>query len=83
MLIDTRDRQPEPDPDAEPRRPRVDLSRLKRFAPFVQALVLLVLVDWVPPLPGYVLIVSACWLICRGLNTLFSMSGDGLSEHRQ
>jgi hypothetical protein len=83
MLIDTRDERPEPEPE-RPRRawePRV--AAMKPFAPFGWAVAMLVAVDWVPPLPGYVFVVTACWLICRGLGRILSSDSDGLREHRQ
>jgi hypothetical protein len=82
MLIDTRDERRDPEPEPRRRGPEPRLAALKPFAPFGWAVAMLVAVDWVPPLPGYVFIVSACWLICRGLSRILS-DGDGLREHRQ
>jgi hypothetical protein len=83
MLIDTRDERPEPEAEPPRRAPEPRLAALRPFAPFGWAVAMLVAVDWVPPLPGYVFIVSACWLICRGLSRLLSSDSDGLREHRQ
>jgi hypothetical protein len=84
MLIDTRDHRPEPEPEREPRRlPRPDLAELRPLWPFAQALALLIVAGWLPPLPAYAVILTACAVIGRGLGNLLSMGGDGMRDHRQ
>ena len=81
MLIDTRDHRPEPEP--EPRRRRPDLSELKPFLPFGEALALVIIASYLAPVLAYVLIVAACALMGRGLGNLLGMGADGMKEHRQ
>jgi hypothetical protein len=83
MLIDTRDRREDPEEEPERRRPTLDLAKLKRFTPFGQATALFIAVDWLPPLPGYVAIVGGCWLVCRGLDTVFRSHDQGMRDYRQ
>ena len=75
MLVDTRDRRPEPRP--EPWRPN-----LRPLLPLAVAVVLLVVAALVPPLPSYLLILGAIVLISRTISRLLPPL-DGLKDYRQ
>jgi hypothetical protein len=80
MLIDTAD--PRYSRPPEPRSRRTPGPLLRLWLPLAAAMVCLVVSGWVPPVLGYVLVMSSLGLFVQAATALLPR-GDGLSRHRQ
>jgi hypothetical protein len=80
MLLNTPD--PRYRPDGEPGRSRRWRPNLRLWLPLIGAAVCLVVAGFVPPLPGYVLVMAAFGLFLDAATSLWP-KGDGLTKYRQ
>jgi hypothetical protein len=80
MLINTPELRSRP--DGEPVRSRRWRPNPRLWLPVIGAAVCLVLAGFVPPLPGYVLVIAAFGLFLDAAASLWP-EGDGLTKYRQ